>query len=161
MEPETRPKNSWISPSEISLLTFVLPSIADLRVNLAAGGGWCGDDRSVEHDNGERGFSARVSSAFRQRGSMGVYAVTGAASGMGGEVACLLREAGHSVISIDIQGGDVVADLSTRQPGIRLNALALGAVPYFRAAVGRSRWVRIGSRATCADVAFNSIAAPG
>ena len=46
---------------------------------------------------------------------MGVYAVTGAASGMGGEVARLLREAGHTVIGVDIQGGDVVADLSTPQ----------------------------------------------
>ncbi len=44
---------------------------------------------------------------------MGVYAVTGAASGMGCEVARQLRDAGHTVIGVDIQEADVVADLST------------------------------------------------
>lgn len=44
---------------------------------------------------------------------MGVYAVTGAASGMGAEITRQLREAGHRVIGVDVQGGDVVADLST------------------------------------------------
>ena len=52
---------------------------------------------------------------------MGVYAVTGSASGMGRAVAERLRSAGHTVIGVDIQaveagpgpGSDVVADLST------------------------------------------------
>jgi NAD(P)-dependent dehydrogenase (short-subunit alcohol dehydrogenase family) len=44
---------------------------------------------------------------------MGVYAVTGAASGMGKASADRLRAAGHTVIGIDLKEGDVVADLST------------------------------------------------
>ncbi|HEY9316047.1 SDR family oxidoreductase [Williamsia sp.] len=44
---------------------------------------------------------------------MGVYAVTGAASGMGREVAARLVAAGHTVIGVDIKETDVIADLST------------------------------------------------
>lgn len=44
---------------------------------------------------------------------MGVYAVTGSASGMGRAVVDKLTAAGHTVIGVDIQGADVVADLST------------------------------------------------
>lgn len=44
---------------------------------------------------------------------MGTYAVTGSASGMGAAVAARLRERGHTVIGVDIQGADVIADLST------------------------------------------------
>jgi NAD(P)-dependent dehydrogenase (short-subunit alcohol dehydrogenase family) len=44
---------------------------------------------------------------------MGTYAITGAASGMGRETAQRLRDGGHRVIGVDIQGGDIVADLST------------------------------------------------
>ncbi|KOS57263.1 SDR family oxidoreductase [Rhodococcus rhodochrous] len=44
---------------------------------------------------------------------MGVYAVTGAASGMGAASANRLRAAGHTVITIDLKEGDVVADLAT------------------------------------------------
>ncbi len=44
---------------------------------------------------------------------MGTYGVTGSASGMGLQVAQKLREAGHTVIGVDIKAGDVVADLST------------------------------------------------
>ncbi|MGW0175041.1 SDR family oxidoreductase [Rhodococcus sp. NPDC003322] len=46
---------------------------------------------------------------------MGVYAVTGSASGMGRAVADRLRGAGHTVIGVDIREADVVADLSTAQ----------------------------------------------
>jgi nucleoside-diphosphate-sugar epimerase len=46
---------------------------------------------------------------------MGVYAVTGSASGMGREVAQKLRDAGHTVIGVDIKQADIVADLSTAQ----------------------------------------------
>ncbi len=46
---------------------------------------------------------------------MGVYVVTGAASGMGKASADRLREAGHTVIGIDLKDGDVVADLSTAE----------------------------------------------
>ncbi len=44
---------------------------------------------------------------------MGVYAVTGAASGMGAASADRLRAAGHTVITVDLKEADVVADLST------------------------------------------------
>ncbi len=46
---------------------------------------------------------------------MGVYAVTGSASGMGGQAAAKLRAAGHTVIGIDLRDADVIADLSTPQ----------------------------------------------
>lgn len=44
---------------------------------------------------------------------MGVFAVTGSASGMGREVAEKLRAAGHIVIGVYLQDADIVADLST------------------------------------------------
>ncbi len=44
---------------------------------------------------------------------MGVYAVTGAASGMGEAVAAKLKAAGHTVIGVDLSDVEVVADLST------------------------------------------------
>jgi len=44
---------------------------------------------------------------------MGIYAVTGSASGMGRQVARKLREAGHTVIGVDLRDADVIADLST------------------------------------------------
>lgn len=44
---------------------------------------------------------------------MGMYAVTGSASGMGKAVADKLRAGGHTVIGVDIKEADVVADLST------------------------------------------------
>ncbi|MBE7162531.1 MAG: SDR family oxidoreductase [Williamsia herbipolensis] len=44
---------------------------------------------------------------------MGVYAVTGSASGMGAAVAERLRADGHRVIGVDRADADVVADLST------------------------------------------------
>lgn len=49
---------------------------------------------------------------------MGVYAVTGAASGMGRSTAEQLRWEGHRVISVDLHNADVEADLSTTE-GIR------------------------------------------
>lgn len=44
---------------------------------------------------------------------MGVYALTGSASGMGAASAAKLSAAGHQVIGVDIQQADIVADLST------------------------------------------------
>ncbi|HEU4359913.1 MAG TPA: SDR family oxidoreductase [Mycobacterium sp.] len=44
---------------------------------------------------------------------MGVYAVTGSASGMGRQAALKLRAAGHTVIGVDLADADVAADLST------------------------------------------------
>ncbi|GAY14226.1 SDR family oxidoreductase [Mycobacterium sp. shizuoka-1] len=44
---------------------------------------------------------------------MGIYVVTGSASGMGQAVATRLQANGHTVIGVDVQAADVVADLST------------------------------------------------
>lgn len=44
---------------------------------------------------------------------MGVYVVTGSASGMGRATAEQLRWAGHQVIGVDLRDAEVVADLST------------------------------------------------
>ncbi|MFE7559178.1 SDR family oxidoreductase [Kitasatospora sp. NPDC057500] len=44
---------------------------------------------------------------------MGVYAVTGSASGMGAASAAVLREAGHTVIGVDLRDADITADLGT------------------------------------------------
>ncbi len=46
---------------------------------------------------------------------MGVYVVTGAASGMGQQAATKLKAQGHTVIAVDVKEGDVVADLSTAE----------------------------------------------
>ncbi|GAA4807470.1 SDR family oxidoreductase [Nocardioides caeni] len=44
---------------------------------------------------------------------MGIYAVTGSASGMGAAVVDRLRRDGHTVVTVDLRDADVVADLST------------------------------------------------
>ena len=46
---------------------------------------------------------------------MSVTAVTGSASGIGAAVCQQLRDAGHTVIGIDRQQAEVVADLSTSE----------------------------------------------
>ena len=46
---------------------------------------------------------------------MGVYAVTGSASGMGHQVAQKLCNAGHTVLGVDIKQADITADLSTAE----------------------------------------------
>ncbi len=46
---------------------------------------------------------------------MGIYAVTGASKGIGEKAAEFLRSAGHYVINIDIDGGDINADLGTAE----------------------------------------------
>lgn len=46
---------------------------------------------------------------------MGVYALTGGATGIGAELKRQLLDAGHAVITVDIKEGDIVADLSTAQ----------------------------------------------
>lgn len=65
---------------------------------------------------------------------MGVYAVTGSSSGMGAAVVARLREAGHEVITVDMQEADgdhIVADLATHDgrwraiDGIRARATSL------------------------------------
>lgn len=44
---------------------------------------------------------------------MGVYVVTGSASGMGRAVVEKLRAAGHTVLGVDLRDAEIVADLST------------------------------------------------
>lgn len=46
---------------------------------------------------------------------MGIYAVTGAASGMGRAAAERLRASGHRVIGVDLREAEVIADLATPQ----------------------------------------------
>ncbi|BAJ31259.1 MULTISPECIES: SDR family oxidoreductase [Kitasatospora] len=46
---------------------------------------------------------------------MGIHAVTGSASGMGAATAAVLREAGHTVIGVDLRDADVIADLGTAE----------------------------------------------
>ncbi|MEV0354888.1 SDR family oxidoreductase [Nocardia sp. NPDC050697] len=46
---------------------------------------------------------------------MGVYVVTGAASGMGRAAADKLRALGHTVVGVDLREAEVVADLGTGQ----------------------------------------------
>lgn len=46
---------------------------------------------------------------------MNTYAMTGGATGIGGELRRQLVEAGHRVISVDIKEGDIIADLSTKE----------------------------------------------
>ena len=46
---------------------------------------------------------------------MGLYAMTGGASGIGANFREQMLAAGHEVISVDIQEGDIIADLSTAE----------------------------------------------
>lgn len=46
---------------------------------------------------------------------MGLYAVTGAASGIGAAIVDTLRTQGHEVITIDLRNADIQADLSTQE----------------------------------------------
>jgi NAD(P)-dependent dehydrogenase (short-subunit alcohol dehydrogenase family) len=60
---------------------------------------------------------------------MGTYVVTGSGSGMGKVSAEKLRAAGHTVIGIDLKGGEITADLSTdkgRQEAIAATLEASG-----------------------------------
>ncbi len=46
---------------------------------------------------------------------MGICVITGGTTGIGAETRALLLEQGHEVLNIDYKGGDVLADLSTRE----------------------------------------------
>lgn len=46
---------------------------------------------------------------------MGVYAMTGGATGIGAEFKRQMEAQGHRVISVDIKSGDIIADLSTAE----------------------------------------------
>ncbi|MFE3543776.1 SDR family oxidoreductase [Nocardia sp. NPDC059177] len=53
---------------------------------------------------------------------MGVYVVTGSASGMGQAVVAILREQGHTVLGVDLRDAEIIADLAT--PAGRRTALS-------------------------------------
>lgn len=55
------------------------------------------------------------------------YIITGAASGIGAKTAELLREQGHTVVGVDLQGVEVSADLSTPDGRAEAARLALEA----------------------------------
>lgn len=44
---------------------------------------------------------------------MGVYAITGASSGIGAKTKELLLQKGHEVINIDLKDGDICVNLAT------------------------------------------------
>lgn len=81
---------------------------------------------------------------------MGIYAVTGAASGMGAATAERLRAAGHRVISVDVKAADVVADLSTesgrREASLRVLTNAEGRLDgaVLAAGIGPTRGPNVG-----------------
>ncbi|WP_139650545.1 SDR family oxidoreductase [Raoultibacter phocaeensis] len=45
---------------------------------------------------------------------MGIYVITGATSGIGARTASILKDQGHTVVNIDLKGGDIDANLATR-----------------------------------------------
>lgn len=45
---------------------------------------------------------------------MGVYIITGGSSGIGAKTVEILKERGHEVVNIDLQGGDITANLATK-----------------------------------------------
>lgn len=46
---------------------------------------------------------------------MGIYVITGATSGIGAKTASILKEQGHEVVNIDLAGGDINANLASKE----------------------------------------------
>ena len=46
---------------------------------------------------------------------MGTYAITGGSSGIGAKTVEILKKQGHTVVNIDLKGGDIDANLSTKE----------------------------------------------
>lgn len=46
---------------------------------------------------------------------MGVYVVTGGSGGIGGKIVEFLHEQGHETVNVDLKGGDINANLATRE----------------------------------------------
>lgn len=46
---------------------------------------------------------------------MGIYVVTGGSSGIGAQTIALLQERGHKTVNIDLNGGDITANLATNE----------------------------------------------
>lgn len=68
------------------------------------------------------------------------YAITGSASGIGAATARLLRDAGHSVIGVDVNDAEINADLSTKEGRVHaaqeIEALSGGALDAVIACAG-------------------------
>ena len=46
---------------------------------------------------------------------MGVYVVTGGSGGIGGKTVEILRSQGHETINVDLKGGDINANIATKE----------------------------------------------
>jgi len=46
---------------------------------------------------------------------MGIYVITGGSSGIGAKTVEILKEKGHQVVNIDLKGGDIDANLATKE----------------------------------------------
>ena len=84
----------------------------------------------------DRDAGTGLGSVAAVTGKKRTYVVTGAASGIGAATTQLLRDDGHRVVTVDLRGADVVADLSTprvaRTPwraSARLTDVVHGLVP--------------------------------
>ncbi len=75
---------------------------------------------------------------------MGLYAITGGATGIGAAIKQQLRDEGHEVIVVDIKDADIIADLSTAEG-------QQAAVEKIRAAAGGG----LDGLVTCAGVGAN------
>lgn len=60
---------------------------------------------------------------------MGIYAMTGGATGIGAATKALLRKQGHEVIVVDIKDADIVADLSTEEGRAHAVSSVIAAAP--------------------------------
>lgn len=75
---------------------------------------------------------------------MGLYAVTGGATGIGAGIKARLQQSGHTVIVIDIKDADIVADLSSAEG--RQSAIS---------EIGRRAKAGLDGLVTCAGVGAN------
>ena len=46
---------------------------------------------------------------------MGIYVITGGSSGIGAKTVQILKKKGHEVVNIDLKGGDINANLATKE----------------------------------------------
>ena len=46
---------------------------------------------------------------------MSICVITGGTTGIGAEARALLQQQGHEVLNIDYKGGDILADLSSKE----------------------------------------------
>lgn len=60
---------------------------------------------------------------------MGIYVITGATSGIGAKTAEILRERGHEVVNIDLNGGDITPTWPRRKGARGLSPSCTSASP--------------------------------